>query len=164
VDFGRSFRPPSVSIPLQEPAPPPAKSALRFALPVGIALSLAGAAALIVAFGGHKSVVPPAPEVKPAAAARPTVEILPAAPGTQVAPTDPELTGVPKSEPKSAPKIAPAPEEPGSVLSPRDPEPTASKKKPTSEAEKRAILRNHSRPKKHLRSTVNGKNPRPNPF
>ena len=164
ADSGRSLRSPSVSIPLPETAPPPAKSSLRFAVPVGIGLSLAGVAALIVAFSGHKPVITPAPEVKSAAAVRPTVEILPAVPGVQAAPTDPEPTGVPKSEPKSAAKSAPAPQEPASVLPPRDPEPTASKKKPTSEAGKRAILQNRPRAKTPSRSTINSKNPRPNPF
>jgi len=157
VDSSRSFRPLSVSVPLPEAAPPPAKSAPRFAVPVGITLSLVGVAALVVAFWGHQSVAPPAPEAKPAAAVRPTVEILPAVPGAQVDPTAPE--------PTIAPKSAPAPQEPGSVLAaPRDPEPTAGKKKPTSEAEKRAILRIHPRSKTHSRSTINSKNPRPNPF
>src|SRR5664279_2763166 len=83
----RSYRPPPVSVPFQEPAPPPAKASLRLAVPVGIVLSLVGVTALVVALSGHKPAGTPGPEVKPAAAVRPTVEILPAVPSAQVAST-----------------------------------------------------------------------------
>jgi serine/threonine-protein kinase len=145
----RSYRPPPVSVPFPEPAPPPAKASLRLAVPVGMVLSLVGVTALVVALSGHKPAGTPAPEVKPAAAVRPTVEILPAVPSAQVAPTDPE------------PAPSPKPQQPGPVESP---EQTASKKKPPSDAEKRAILRSHSRSKTSMRSTINRKTPRPNPF
>jgi serine/threonine-protein kinase len=154
----RSFRPPSVSVAAPAPASPPTRSSLRFALPVGIALSLLGVGALAVALSGRKPVVAPA-ELKPAGAIRPTVEILPAAPGVQVPPTDPE------------PSVASQPQEPATVLPPRGAEPertaresTAGKKKHTSTAEKRAILRKHARSKTPTLSPTKTRKPLPNPF
>lgn len=172
----RSYQPPLLAPIAPAPVPAPKKSWLHFAMPAGIGLSLLGAGALALALSTRRPVVDSSfeahpTEAKPAAAVRPTVEILP---GGEAMLNNQTAHQTPSPSPGSAPSteshtvgtenaVEPArtPSESAAAL--------AAKKKHASTAEKRAILRNYgrvpkARPSFKNPSGISSKPLRPNPF